>query len=414
MSSLTCLEFFAPCPRGLESALAAELCELSMLAADSAFSVKTPIGGGVLFSGTWATALAANLYSRIANRILLKIVTQPYCDEHDIYVLAYEQSWEQWFDASRTLRVDITAIKSPLHSLAFTMLRIKDAICDRLRERTGTRPSIDTVEPDVRLKAFITDTDCTLYLDTSGKPLFKRGWRLDKGVAPLRENLAAGILRLSGWTIDDPLFDPMCGSGTFIAEAAQIALGIAPGLNRHFGFEKLKHYDVALWKRMKAQALDTKREVSACATQNGTFSIYGSDISGEVLAKAKSNLQRAGTNMVSLKQCDARDIIAPCNPPGVLVINPPYGERISLYSRRADFFGSSEIAFQNAHSGSANSMFLYEFGSVLKQRFSGWKVFVLSPDRKIPDQMRLRASTKTLLYNGTLACQLFCFKLALL
>ncbi|CAG7599927.1 THUMP domain-containing class I SAM-dependent RNA methyltransferase [Candidatus Vallotia tarda] len=411
MSFLTRLEFFAPCPRGLEGALATELRELSILASDPAFAVQAPTAGGVPFSGTWTTVFVANLYSRIANRILLKVVTQSYCDEHDIYALTHEQPWEQWFNASRTLRVDVTAIKSPLRSLEFTMLRIKDAICDRLRERTGSRPSIDTIEPDVRLKAFITATACTLYLDTSGRPLFKRGWRLDKGIAPLRENLAAGILRLSGWTSGQPLFDPMCGSGTFIAEAAQIALGIAPGLNRHFGFEKLLHYDLSAWKHMKAQALDAQH--SSYSALSSTLLIYGGDISNKMLAKATANLRRAGLPMIPLQRCDARDIVAPCNHPGVLVINPPYGERLSVHHRRTRCCGNNIAAFKDVHSNDASSIFFRVFGDVLKQRFSGWQVFALSPNRGLPGQIRLRESTKTVLYNGALECRLFCFNLAL-
>ncbi|WP_338862661.1 class I SAM-dependent RNA methyltransferase [Mycetohabitans rhizoxinica] len=411
MSFATRLEFFAPCPRGLEGALAVELGELSALAADPTFAVQAPAPGGVPFSGAWAAAIAANLHSRIASRILLKIATRPYRDEHDIYALAREQSWEQWFDASRTLRVDVTAIKSPLRSLEFTTLRIKDAICDRLREQTGARPSIDTAEPDVRVQAFVTATDCTLYLDTSGEPLFKRRWRLDKGAAPLRENLAAGILRLTGWTPGTPLVDPMCGSGTFIAEAAQIALGIAPGVDRRFGFENLTHYDVGAWQRLKAQALDAKREAGARAAPGDALSIYGSDVSGDMLAKAAANLQRAGAPMVPLKQLDARDIVAPCDTPGVLVANPPYGERIATRGRGARTVDGDGTGFQRARPDDADSAFFRSFGDVLKQRFPGWHAFVLSADRTLPGQMRLRESTKTPLYNGALECRLFRFDL---
>jgi putative N6-adenine-specific DNA methylase len=405
MSFAPHLECFAPCPRGLEGALADELRALSALAADPAFTVHAPTPGGVPFSGAWAAALAANLHSRIASRILLKIAVQAYRNEHDIYAFAHEQPWEQWFDASRTLRVDVTAIQSPLRSLEFTTLRIKDAICDRLREQTGARPSIDTAEPDVRVQAFVTATHCTLYLDTSGEPLFKRGWRLDKGAAPLRENLAAGILRLTGWTPGIPLYDPMCGSGTFIAEAAQMALGIAPGIARRFGFEKLKHYDIDTWQRLKAQALDAKREAGARTAPGDALAIYGSDVSGDMLAKAAANLQRAGAPNVPLKQLDARDIVAPCATPGVLVANPPYGERIDVRGRGAG------AGFQRARPDDADAAFFRAFGDALKQRFAGWRSFVLSADRALPGQLRLRESKKTPLYNGALECRLFRFDL---
>lgn len=417
MSFATRLEFFAPCPRGLEGALAVELGELSALAADPTFAVQAPAPGGVPFSGAWAAAIAANLHSRIASRILLKIATRPYRDEHDIYALAREQSWEQWFDASRTLRVDVTAIKSPLRSLEFTTLRIKDAICDRLREQTGARPSIDTAEPDVRVQAFVTATDCTLYLDTSGEPLFKRGWRLDKGAAPLRENLAAGILRLTGWTPGTPLVDPMCGSGTFIAEAAQMALGVPPGSDRRFAFEKLRGYDVGTWQQMKVDAMDLRRKAKSSRAHLG---IYGSDISGDMLQKARQNFERAGLPMPTLKQQDARSMTPPVNVPGILIANPPYGERIEVRGRNArgeriernrDGNGDDR-GFSRAQPSAEESVdpeFFHALGDALKQRFTDWRAFVLTSDRGLPGLMRLRESQKTPLYNGALECRLFRF-----
>jgi putative N6-adenine-specific DNA methylase len=284
-------DFFIPCPRGLEAALAAELAEIAARHLNGApFTAGAQVPGGVHFRGGWAAGMAANLHSRIASRVLLKIAHRPYRSEQDIYALALEQRWEQWFSARETLRVDVTAIKSPLRSLEFATLRVKDAICDRLREVSGDRPNIDTSAPDVRVFVFLTATDCTLYLDTSGEPLFKRGWRLDKGAAPLRENLAAGILRLTGWTAGTPLYDPMCGSGTFLAEAAQVALNIAPGAERRFGFEKLKQYEAKTWQTLKAAALDAKH---AARASRADLQIFGSDISGDMLIKARrSRLSR--------------------------------------------------------------------------------------------------------------------------
>jgi putative N6-adenine-specific DNA methylase len=311
MSSPTLYEFFAPCPRGLEAALAAELAEIAGRHLNGApFTAGAQVPGGVHFRGGWAAGMAANLHSRIASRILLKIAHRAYRNEQDVYALALEQPWERWFASTQTLRVDITAIKSPLKSLEFATLRVKDAICDRMREKTGSRPSIDTGAPDVRVFAFLTAGECTLYLDTSGEPLFKRGWRLDKGAAPLRENLAAGILRLTGWTPGTPLYDPMCGSGTFLAEAAQIALGVAPGVERRFGFEKLKQYDITAWQGLKVPALDAKR---AARSKRDPLGVYGSDISGDMLDKARANLERAGVPSVWLKQIDARAMTPPCD-----------------------------------------------------------------------------------------------------
>jgi putative N6-adenine-specific DNA methylase len=419
MSSPTPFDFFAPCPRGLEAALAAELAEIGTRIAAAggaaALAVGAQVPGGVHFRGGWPAGMAANLYSRIASRVLLKIAERPYRNEQDIYALAAEQQWEHWFSANETLRVDLTAIKSPLRSLEFATLRVKDAICDRLRSVSGARPSIDTQQPDVRVFAFLTANGCTLYLDTSGEPLFKRGWRLDKGAAPLRENLAAGILRIAGWVPGTPLYDPMCGSGTFIAEAAQIALGVAPGAERRFGFEKLKRYDVAAWQTMKVAAIDAKR--AARGARVADLLIFGSDISGDMLEKARANLDRAGVPGLSLKQLDARAITPPIATPGILIANPPYGERIAVRGRgprgevRETRRRDDDDTFRRAQPDEADSEFFQAFGDALKQRFTGWRAFVLSADRKLPGQMRLRESAKTPLFNGALECRLFRFDL---
>src|SRR5258708_32086503 len=276
-------DFFVPCPRGLEAALASELAEIGARHLSGApFEAGAQVPGGVHFRGGWAAGMAANLHSRIASRVLLKIAHRPYRTEQDIYALALEQRWEQWFSANETLRVDVTAIKSPLRSLEFTTLRVKDAVCDRLREVSGARPSIDTAEPDVRVFAFLTATDCTLYLDTSGDPLFKRGRPLDHGAAPLRENLAAGILRLRGWTPGTPLYGPRGAGGTVLPDADAVEADIAPGVDRRFGFEKLKQYDVNVWQTLKVAAMDAKH---AARGSRADLQIFGSDISGDMLDK---------------------------------------------------------------------------------------------------------------------------------
>ncbi|CAJ3998416.1 methyltransferase domain protein [Burkholderia pseudomallei] len=415
MSSPTLFDFFAPCPRGLEAALAAELAQIAARHAIAPYDAGAQVPGGVHFRGAWAAGMAANLHSRIASRVLLKIAHRPYRNEQDVYALVLEQPWERWFASTQTLRVDITAIKSPLKSLEFATLRVKDAICDRLREKTGARPSIDTAQPDVRVFAFLTAGDCTLYLDTSGEPLFKRGWRLDKGAAPLRENLAAGILRLAGWTPGTPLYDPMCGSGTFVAEAAQIALGVAPGVERRFGFEKLKQYDITAWQTLKVAAMDAKR---AARGKRDDLLIFGSDISGDMLEKARANLERAGVPSLWLKQIDARNMTPPAAAPGVIVTNPPYGERIEVRGRgpRGDVRETGknrggDEAFRRTHADSPDSEFFRALGDALKQRFAGWQAFMLSSDRTLPGQLRLRESAKTPLFNGALECRLFRFDL---
>src|SRR6185503_2282840 len=220
-------------------------------------------------------------------RVLWQVVTSVYRSEDDVYRAAFALPWTDWFDPECTIRVDISATKSPLTSLNFVTLKIKDAVCDKIRRLSGRRPSVDTHAPDVSIQAHLTDREFILYLDTTGEPLFKRGQRQATGAAPLRENLAAGILRLAGWTPDIPLLDPMCGSGTILLEAAHMALDIAPGLGRRFACEKLKNFDADRWREL----------VHQCGRRQKTrvpSPIFGSDLSGDALQAAHTNLVANG------------------------------------------------------------------------------------------------------------------------
>src|SRR5437763_4685799 len=272
--------FFAPCPRGLEDALAAELAELG------ADDIKAA-DGGVAFGGPIDLAYRANLESRLASRILWQVGHGAYRDEQDIYQLALGLDWPQWFRADRTLRVDVAATRSPLTSLEFATLRIKDAVCDRHRAASGVRPSVSKDQPDVRVHAYLTAGEATFYLDTSGEPLFKRGYRRQTAEAPLRENLAAGLLRLAQWQPGKPLLDPLCGSGTIAIEAALIALDIAPGMKRTFGFQKLAWYDGPTWQRIKQAAQRRMQPVAPSA-------IYASDSDPAAIQRCGINLSAAG------------------------------------------------------------------------------------------------------------------------
>ncbi|MCO4864360.1 class I SAM-dependent RNA methyltransferase [Cupriavidus sp. WGlv3] len=400
--------FFAPCPRGLESALAEELREIAAMpgmAALAPFAVHQEVPGGVNFSGEMAAAYAVNLHSRIASRVLLRVAARGYRHEDDIYTLARGVRWEQWFSPDESLRVDITSHKSPLRSLNFTALRVKDGVCDAMRERLGARPSVDTVSPDVRIYAHLTERDCTLYLDTSGEPLFKRGWRTEKGEAPLKENLAAGILRLAGWVPGQtfrPFYDPMCGSGTFLVEAAQVALGIAPGGSRSFAFEWLKGMDTKAWQKLKADAQRARMLASADELQ-----VVGSDISTDMLAITRANWERAGLpGEARTKQVDARFVQPPFEEPGLLLMNPPYGERIAVRGQRRA--PEDEQPRDEVEEAAANQ-FASAFATTLKQHFAGWQAWVFTGDLGFPRRLRLKESRRTPLYNGNIECRLFRF-----
>jgi putative N6-adenine-specific DNA methylase len=381
--------YFCPCPRGLEQALADELAEIGGLYS-ATLHVHNQVPGGVHCSGVLTDAYQINLHSRIASRVLLRIAQKSYANENDIYDLAVQQPWESWFGVHHTLRVDVTAIKSPLRSLEFATLKIKDAICDRFRDRCRERPSVDTKTPDMRIAGFLDARNFTLYLDTSGEPLFKRGWRMETGDAPLRENLAAGLLRVAGWKSGMTLFDPMCGSGTILVEAAQMAAGIAPGYYREFAFEKFNNFDASTWKRIKS-AVNIK-------TISGAPTIFGSDISGDMLTMTRNNLTKAGIRFdVPLKQIEAQQIQAPSDIAGIMLTNPPYGERISMRGEHA--LQTDELV----------QAFFSALGTTLKQRFAGWQVFLFSADLTLPKMMRLKESRKTPFFNGALECRLFRF-----
>lgn len=373
----TTLQYFASCPRGLEATLAAEL---GALGAESVEALQ----GGVRFAGDMATCYRANLRSRVASRILWQVAHGAYRKEEDVYQAALALPWDQWFTSQRTIRVNVTGSNCPLKSLDFITLRIKDAVCDRFRAKAGARPNVDTAAPDMRIHAYLDATHLTLYLDTSGEPLYKRGLRRESNEAPLRENLAAGILSLAGWEPGIPLLDPMCGSGTFLLEAAQISLNIQAGSRREFAFEKMKMFEPALWQHLHAEAIAAERPVEP-------LPLYGSDLYGDALKAARTNFDYAGLGQTAnLKQANLLEISAPA-PTGIMVTNPPYGVRLGEENELAEFYP--------------------KLGTALKQKFSGWNCYILSADLRLAKLIRLSASKRTVLFNGNLECRLFEYKM---
>lgn len=369
--------FFATCPRGLEGVLAEELAALGA-------QQVAPVDGGTGFRGPFALCRRVNLHSRIASRVLWRVGQARYRSEADIFAAAKKIRWAQWFGPKQTIRVDTAAIKSPLNSIDIVTLRVKDAVCDVLRETEGLRPDVDTRNPDVRIQVFLTREEALFYLDTSGEALFKRGWRTAAGDAPLRENLAAGILRLAGWTPDIPLLDPMCGSGTFLIEATLMARRRAPGLGRRFGFENLKNHDAAAWQgERNAAAAEENKSIKS--------NIYGYDRSGDAIAIARRNVETLGLqDVIALKQCSFEDSKPPVAA-GLLITNPPYGVRMEELDDLAAWYPT--------------------LGDILKQRYAGWTAFILTADLRIAKLMRLQPSRRTPLFNGALECRLFKYEI---
>ena len=314
----------------------------------------------------------------------MKLASSDYRNEQDIYDLAYLIPWHRWFDVSRTIRVSMVGIRCPLKSLNFAGLKIKDAICDRFRKECGSRPDVNPNDPDIRIHGFITEKDLVISIDTSGDTLFKRGFREETNAAPIRENLAAGILYLAGWQPGIPLLDPMCGSGTFLIEAAQMTLNIAPGISRNFAFEKFKDFERDLWLKICEKAVEEEVDVTELL-------IFGSDILPDAIEMAKANLENAGLlEAVTLNCSDIIDISAPADN-GIIVANLPYGERMGELNELRGLYP--------------------RIGDTLKKNFSGWNAYLLSSDLEMPKHIRLSVSKRTPLFNGPLECRLFEYKM---
>ena len=405
------LPIFLPCAAGVEPLLADEVQHILPHAQVQA------LRGGVALEGGPDEVMALNLELRSAQRVLVEVAHGAYRDEHDLYHLTRLVDWPQWITPQHTLRVDTTAQRSPLHSLNFATLRVKDAVCDVMRDATGERPSVDTHNPDLPVLLHVGPEHASVYIDTSGEPLFKRGWREDKGDAPLKETLAAAMLMAAGWRgtpeQGGALHDPCCGSGTIVIEAAQIACGIAPGLKRRFAFERLLPFQSpemrAAWQRLKSHA---QARIRPCPVP-----IMASDVAFRMVDFARRNAQRAGVEAaITFHGGDALERPAPHLPPdlpGTLILNPPYGERIEV--RGAAGAASSRAMRPSAEDRSAPTDFFSRLAAHWKRAYTqhpaGWTAFVLSPDMKLPTAMRLKESQRTPMWNGPIECRLFRFNL---
>ncbi|TAK93820.1 MAG: class I SAM-dependent RNA methyltransferase [Aquabacterium sp.] len=366
-------------------------------------------------------AMRLNLESRLAQRVLWRVASRVYRNEDDIYHLGRSVNWSDWITPNHTLRVDVTSRRSHLQSLNFAALRVKDAVCDDLRERTGERPNVDTRYPDLSLVLYMDDMEATLYVDTSGEALFKRGWREDTGEAPLKETLAAAMLAAAGWQgrpEDGALLDPCCGAGTIPIEAAQIACGIAPGLQRRFAFEKLLPFRSHLgeWQALKQAARERQRPPQVA--------IYAGDVSFRMTDFATRNAERAGVKQyIEFKTADALQRPVPCER-GVLMFNPPYGERIdtkgsvrNAYRARSESELGDDMPASNVRAGREQfqddeaATFFQRLSSHWKKQYTGWNAWILSPDMKLPSAMRLKESRRVVMFNGPIECRLFRFDL---
>ena len=398
------LPLFLPCAAGVESFLSDEVKRIvpSVAVHDAR--------GGVALSGDPDDVMRLNLESRLAQRVLIEVAHGACAHENDVYALARSVDWTEWITPEHTLRVDTTAHRSPLKSLKFVALRLKDAVCDALREATGERPSVDTRSPDLPLVLHLGEAEATIYIDSSGESLFKRGWREDTGDAPLKETLAAAMLSAAGWHGEPDqggaLYDPCCGSGTIAIEAAQIACGIAPGLRRRFAFERLLPFATEATRRQ----LQRLRSQAQLRIQAPRVPIFASDVSHRMVDFARRNAERAGVaGAIVFNGGDALERAAPPLPQGLagtLMLNPPYGDRIEV---------GGKAARPSAEDRSTPDDFFARLATHWKRNFTqhgaGWTAHVLSPDMNLPSAMRLKASRRVPLWNGPVECRLFRFEL---
>ena len=410
------LTLFLPCAAGVEDFLADEVHALTGLTGHDLLTGR----GGVLLRSSWRDALALNLHSRVAQRVLVCLGAQPYRSEDDLYALASGIAWEMWFTPRQSFKIEVTAQHSPLKSLNFAALRVKDAVADRFRAKAGVRPDVQTRWPDVRIHLHLAGDEAQLYIDTSGEPLFKRGWRDvrdggAKGDAPLKETLAAAMIAATGWDPHAgeplPLYDPCCGSGTVAIEAAQIACRMAPGLRRRFGFEKLLPFQAHVWAALRDEA--------ASAVVPPAAPVFGSDISHRMVDFAQRNAERAGVaQAVQLRGGDALQRMPPTAQPGILLLNPPYGERIAAAGSAGRNAEQRARERRGAAAGGRESAqvedggdFFAQLAAHWKRHYAGWQAWMLTPDLKLPGRMRLKESRRVPLWNGPIECRLFRFDL---
>ena len=399
---MSACRLFLPCAGGAEALLADEVRRITGTAGEAT-------RGGVWVEGDQRTAMQLNLESRLAQRVLWPLIDGPYRDEHDLYDLARHVPWPDWITPEQALRVDVNAQRSPLQSLNFAALRIKDAVCDVVREASGERPSVDTRHPDVPLALYVGPEHATLYADTSGEALFKRGWRDAqggrqdvKGEAPLKETLAAAMLAAAGWqgrAEDGPLLDPCCGAGTIAIEAAQMACGIAPGTLRRFAFERMLPF------RPHLPAWQTMKQAARARVHEPAVPVYAGDVSFRLTDFATRNAERAGVqHAVEFKTADALQRLPPAAT-GTVMLNPPYGERIAAKGT------GSDTAREGFEGGGSSAEFYAALASHWKRHYPGWSAWLLSPDMKLPSLMRLKESRRVPMWNGPIECRLFRFDL---
>lgn len=369
-------DYFAKTPAGLESVLADELRELG------AKEIKQGIRG-VQFKGDKELLYKSNFCLRTAISILKPLFSFSVSTHEKLYDRIFSFEWESIFSVNQTFSINTTTFHEELNHSQYISLKVKDAIVDRFRNKQNNRPSVDIKNPDIKIQVHIDKSAATISLDSSGEPLFKRGYRTSTGPAPLNEVLAAGLIMLSGWNASKPFYDPMCGSGTFCIEAAMIGLSVPPGkFRKRFGFMEWDDFDKDLWDRITGSQ---KTNLS-----NKSLHIYASDISSMAIQAAEKNAENAGlSNHINLSRANFLKI-KPAHENGILIMNPPYGVRLET-RQLGDLYES--------------------IGSHLKHQFAGYEAWIIIPEKELLYKIGLKPSKKIDIYNGALPCKFAKFEL---
>jgi putative N6-adenine-specific DNA methylase len=371
-------QLFATVARGLEDAAAAEIQSLGAQSVATGFC-------GVTFQGDYELLYRVNLWARLPFRILAQVAEFQCRDAEDLYQGVRQIDWSRYLHPELTLAVTATGKNRQLNHTHFTALQVKNAIVDQQRARFQQRSNVDTQQPDVQVNVHLHRDRATVSLDSSGSSLHRRGYRPAVGKAPLKESLAAALIYLSGWQPHQAFCDPLCGSGTLPLEAALIGLNRAPGLFRdHFGFETWPNFDAALWETLKQQARAAQREALAVP-------IVGCDRDADVIAQAQANAENCQVDQQVRLQTQALESIEAPAESGIVLCNPPYGERLG----KDEDLGA-----------------LYKLlGDVLKQRFKGWTAYVLSGNKALSKSIGLKSAQRIPVWNGNLPCQLMKYEL---
>ena len=373
--------FFATSAKGIESILAKELKELGVE------NLKTA-SGGVHFEGSMEALYRANLWLRTANRVLMQLAVFPCPTPQVLYQNARQIRWSEWISAQQTLTVDCNCRDSAITHSHFAAQKIKDAVVDQIRDNTGSRPNVDTRNPDVRVNAHIANDSCVLSLDASGDGLHMRGHRRQATEAPIRETLAAAIVELADWNSEGFFIDPMCGSGTILIEAALKALNYAPGLlrvgNRCFGFQRWRDFNGECWEQIVSEARNRIHDKILGR-------LLGYDLSRTAVNIAKMNVSAAGlTNQIRLSRGNVLNL-NPSGHTGVIACNLPFGERSGDVEALAPLYKG--------------------IGDILKQRCTGYKAYLFTGNLKLVKSIGLRPSRRFALHNGPIECRLLEYEL---